>query len=46
MSDTGVIVQAEGGRILIQRVRADEGQIPAGEWANKAGITAGMKFGQ
>ena len=46
VSDEGVTVQANGGRILIQRVRADEGKIPASEWANKAGITAGMKFGQ
>ena len=46
VSDKGVTVQANGGRILIKRVRADEGKIPASEWANKAGITAGVTFGQ
>jgi len=46
VSDEGVTVQANGGRILIKRVRSDEGKVPAGEWANKAGITAGMTLGQ
>ena len=46
VSDEGVTVQANGGRILIKRVRADEGKVPANEWANKAGITAGMTLGQ
>ena len=46
VSDEGVTVQSNGGRILIKRVRADEGKVPASEWANKAGITAGMTFGQ
>ena len=44
VSDEGVTVQANGGRILIERVRADEGKVPASEWANKAGITVGMKM--
>ena len=30
-----VTVQASGGRILIKQVRADEGKVPASEWANK-----------
>ena len=42
VSDEGVTVQSNGGRILIKRVRADEGKVPAVEWANNAGITAGM----
>jgi len=46
VSDEGVTVQANGGRILIKRVRSDEGKVPAVEWANKAGITAGMTLGQ
>ena len=46
VSDKGVTVQANGGRILIERVRANEGKVTASEWANKAGITAGMKMGQ
>jgi hypothetical protein len=27
-------------------VRADEGKVPAADWATKAGITAGMTMGQ
>ena len=46
MSDSGVTVQANGGRILIQRVRADEGKVAASEWAITAGITVGMTLGQ
>jgi hypothetical protein len=46
VTDEGVTVQADGGRILIKRVRADEGKVPAADWATKAGITAGMTMGQ
>ena len=46
VSDEGVTVQSNGGRILIKRVRAGEGKVPASEWANKTGITAGMTLGQ
>jgi methionyl-tRNA formyltransferase len=46
VTDEGVTVQADGGRILMKRVRADEGKVPAAEWATKAGITAGMTMGQ
>ena len=46
VTDEGVTVQADGGRILMKRVRADEGKVPAAEWATKAGITAGMTIGQ
>lgn len=45
VGEDGVTVQAVGGRILIKRVRADAGKIPAAEWAAAAGIKAGMKFG-
>lgn len=45
VGEDGVTVQAVGGRILIKRVRADGGKIPAAEWAAAAGIKAGMKFG-
>jgi len=42
----GVLVQAAGGRILVQRVRpAGEGKIPAAEWATAAGVAAGTKLG-
>ena len=46
VSDEGVTVQANGGRILIKRVRSDEGKVPAVQWANKAGISAGITLGQ
>jgi len=46
VTDEGVTVQANGGRILIKRVRADEGKVSAREWAATAGISAGMKLGQ
>lgn len=45
VGEEGVTVQAAGGRILLKRVRADGGKIPAAEWAATAGIKAGMKFG-
>lgn len=45
VGEDGVTVQAVGGRILLKRVRADGGKIPAAEWAAAAGIKAGMKFG-
>lgn len=46
VSDDGVTVQADGGRILVKRVRpAGGGKIPAAEWASQAGIAAGKKLG-
>ena len=46
VSEDGVTVAAAGGSILVKRVRpAGEGKIPAAEWAEKAGITAGTKLG-
>jgi len=45
-SADGVLVQASGGRILVQRVRpAGEGKIPAAEWAAAADIATGTKLG-
>ena len=45
ISDDGVTVQCIGGRIQIKRVKADTGKVPAGEWAQAAGITAGASLG-
>lgn len=45
VGEDGVVVQAGGGRILVKRVRADGGKVPAVEWAAGAGIEAGTKFG-
>jgi methionyl-tRNA formyltransferase len=45
VGEDGVVVQAGGGRILVKRVRADGGKVPAAEWAAGAGIEAGTKFG-
>ena len=42
----GVIVQAEGGRILIKRVRpTGGGKMAASEWAAAVGINSGTKLG-
>ena len=42
----GVTVQAEGGRILIKRVRpTGGGKIAASEWAAAVGINSGTKLG-
>jgi methionyl-tRNA formyltransferase len=42
----GVTVQAEGGRILIKRVRpAGGGKMAASEWAAAVGINSGTKLG-
>jgi methionyl-tRNA formyltransferase len=46
VSDEGVLVQAEGGRILVQRVRPKGGDKQgAVDWASAAGITPGTRFG-
>lgn len=46
VSEGGVTVAAEGGAILVKRVRpAGEGKISASEWATQAGIGAGTKLG-
>ena len=46
ISDDGVVVQAEGGRIVVQRVRPKgEAKMPAAEWANAAGLEPGVRLG-
>jgi len=45
VSDAGVEVQCIGGRILIKRVKADAGKVPAHQWAETAGIAAGAHLG-
>jgi len=47
ISDDGVTVQGNGGRIVIKRVRPDgSGKIAASEWAQSSGLTIGTKLGQ
>ncbi len=47
VSDEGMLVQAEGGRILLQRVRPKDGdKQSAPAWAKAAGITPGARLGQ
>lgn len=46
LSDDGVTVQAQGGRILMKRVRPQGGdKQPAAEWAAAAGIAIGSGLG-
>ncbi|MBY8976082.1 methionyl-tRNA formyltransferase [Rhodobacteraceae bacterium NNCM2] len=46
VSEDGVTVAAQGGNILVKRLRpAGEGKMSAADWAATAGITAGTKFG-
>ena len=46
VSEEGVLVQAEGGRVLARRVRPKGGdKQPAGGWAAAAGVEAGLRFG-
>ena len=46
VSADGLLVQADGGRIRVQRLRPKgEGKQPAGAWAAAAGITAGTRLG-
>ena len=46
VSDEGVLVQADGGRILIQRVRPTGGdKVSAQAWATSAGLVEGRKLG-
>lgn len=46
ITDEGVVVQGNGGRILIKRVRpAGGGKQTAVEWAGVAGLTKGKKLG-
>ena len=46
VSDEGILVQAGGGRILVQRVRPKGGdKQEAHEWAAAAGVAAGTRLG-
>jgi methionyl-tRNA formyltransferase len=46
VSDEGISVQAEGGRILLKRVRPVGGdKQPAAQWAKSAELSAGNKLG-
>ncbi len=46
VSGAGILVQAEGGRIRIKRVRPKGGaKTPAEEWAQSASISVGTRFG-
>lgn len=46
VSEDGILVQAEGGRVLVKRVRPKGGdKQPAREWASGAGIATGLQFG-
>ena len=46
IGDEGVLVQATGGRVLLQRVRRKGGdKIPAAQWAAEAGVTKGTRLG-
>ncbi len=46
VSDDGVTVQANGGRVVIKRVRPQGGdKQPAAEWAASAGLAPGMSLG-
>ena len=47
VSDEGVVVQGNGGRILIKRVRPEgSGKIPASEWASMVSLQNGATLGQ
>ncbi|MEM8688998.1 MAG: methionyl-tRNA formyltransferase [Pseudomonadota bacterium] len=46
VTDDGVIVQGQGGRIIVKRVRPKGGdKVPASEWAAAAGVSAGSVLG-
>ena len=46
INNEGIVVQAEGGRILIKRVKSEGGKMSAVDWAATAGVTVGSKLGQ
>ena len=46
VTSSGVVVQADGGRIFVKRVRpAGSGKLPASEWAEAAGVAPGEVLG-
>ena len=46
VNNEGIIVQAEGGRILIKRVKFEGGKVSAADWAATFGLSVGAKLGQ
>jgi len=46
IDDTGMTIAAEGGRILVTRVRAGGPKIGAGEFAKSAGLAVGARLGR
>ncbi len=47
VSDDGVLVQANGGRIIVKRVRPKGGdKMPAAQWASSLGVSAGARLGR
>ena len=45
VSEEGVTVQCVGGRILVKRVKADAGKVPAAEWAASARVEKKTELG-
>ena len=46
VNEEGILVQAEGGRVLVKRVRPKGGDKQAAvEWARSAGIEPGIRLG-
>jgi len=45
VSDEGVTVQCIGGRVLLKRVNAGDGKIPASEWAKASGLKVKSELG-
>ncbi len=46
VSEDGITVAAQGGAILVKRVRPEgEAKMPAGEFAAKAGLAKGARLG-
>jgi len=45
VDDDGFEVAAEPGSIRVERVRADAGKLPAGQWAKQVGLKAGDVLG-
>ncbi len=45
ISDEGVTVQCIGGRILLKRVNAGDGKVPAADWAKAASLAVKTELG-
>ena len=46
IEDEGLTVQAQGGRILVKRIRFSGEKIPAFEWASRIGVKVGEIIGE